>query len=250
MTEATRGRVRVGWSDKRIRAFLDGHLVVESIHAALVWETPHYPTYYFPIEDVRAELRPIGEVRRSPSRGDAVVYDVIVGESTAPRAALRHVDSPLEDLRNLVRIEWDAMSEWFEEDEVVYTHARDPFTRVDVLASSRHVRVEVDGLVVADSTRPHLLFETGLPARYYLPPTDVRMDLLRPSSSESYCPYKGTAGYWTLEAPNSIKPDFAWTYRTPLPEGQKVAGLIGFYNEQADIYVDGVLQERPKSRAA
>lgn len=250
MFEKVRGRVRIEPSEKRIRAYLDGRLVVESIHPVLVWEKPYYPTYYFPIDDVRAELRPTGRVDRSPSRGDGLVHDVVVEGATAPGAATRFVDSPFEELRDLVRLEWDAMSEWFEEDEIVYTHPRDPYTRVDILSSSRNVRVEIDGVVVADSDQPRLLFETGLPTRYYLPLTDVRMDLLRPSSSASYCPYKGTAGYWSLETPGSIKPDIAWTYRTPLPEGQKIAGLVGFYNERADIYVDGVLQGRPRSRAA
>ena len=250
MIETARGRVRIETSEKRVRAFLQGRLVVDSIHPVLVWEKPYYPTYYFPATDLHASLEPTGSVSRSPSRGDGTVYDVHIDGVTAPEAAIRYLQSPFEDLRGLVRLDWDAMSEWFEEDEIVYTHPRDPYTRVDVLPSSRNIRVEIDGLVVAESNHPRLLFETGLPTRYYLPPTDVRMDLLRPSSTESYCPYKGTAGYWSLETKDSIKPDIAWTYRTPLPEGQKVAGLIGFYNERADIFVDGVLQERPRSRAA
>jgi uncharacterized protein (DUF427 family) len=248
--ETARGRVRIETSEKRVRAFLQGRLVVDSIHPVLVWEKPYYPTYYFPAIDLHASLEPTGSVRRSPSRGDGTVYDVHVDGATAPEAAIRYLESPFEDLRDLVRLDWDAMSEWFEEDEIVYTHPRDPYTRVDVLPSSRNVRVEIDGVVVAESNHPRLLFETGLPTRYYLPPTDVRMDLLRPSSTETYCPYKGTAGYWSLETRESIKPDIAWIYRTPLPESQKVAGLVGFYNERADIFVDGVLQERPRSRAA
>ena len=142
------------------------------------------------------------------------------------------------------------MTEWFEEDEVVYTHARDPYTRVDILASSRHVRVEVDGMVVADSRAPRLLFETGLPTRYYLPMTDVRLDVLHPSTSETYCPYKGVASYLSLEADGSARTDVAWIYRTPLPESQKIAGLVSFYPERADIYVDDVLQDGARRRAA
>src|SRR5581483_8371281 len=102
------------------------------------------------------------------------------GERTAPGAAIRYPDSPIPQLRDLVRLEWDAMDAWFEEDEEVFTHPRDPYTRVDILASSRHVRVEVDGVTVAESASPRLLFETGLPVRYYLPKTHVRMDLLTP----------------------------------------------------------------------
>ena len=242
-----RGRVRVEPGEKRIRAYLAGRLVVDSIHPVLVWESPYYPTYYLPVADVAADLIGSGETVTSPSRGTGALYDVLVPGTAAPGAAMRYHDSPIESLRDLVRLEWAAMSEWFEEDEIVYTHPRDPYTRVDVLASSRHVRVEIEGVVVADTRQPRLLFETGLPTRYYIPLTDVRMDLLRPSSSESYCPYKGTASYLSLVTPSGVRTDVAWMYRTPLPEGQKVAGLVSFYNERSRIFVDGVLQGPPLS---
>ena len=248
MLETVRGRIRIETSGKRVRAYLNGRLVADSLHPVLVWEKPYYPTYYFPVDDVLADLVRTGDVNRSPSRGDGTVYDVRVRGATAPGAATRHLDSPIEQLRDLVRLDWNAMSEWFEEDEIAYTHPRDPYTRVDILPSSRHVRVEIDGVVVADSHQPRLLFETGLPTRYYLPLTDVRMELFRPSSSESFCPYKGTARYLSLETRSSVKPDIAWIYRTPLPESQKIAGLVSFYDERVDIIVDGVPQERPRSR--
>ncbi len=142
------------------------------------------------------------------------------------------------------------MDAWFEEDEEVFTHPRDPYTRVDILASSRHVRVEVDGVTVAESASPRLLFETGLPVRYYLPKTHVRMDLLTPTESVSHCPYKGTARWWSVHAGDSVHEDLAWSYPAPLPESVKIAGLIAFYNERADIYVGGVLQERPSTKFA
>jgi uncharacterized protein (DUF427 family) len=245
--ETTRGRIRIEKAEKRVRAYFQGRLVVDSTHPVLVWEKPYYPTYYFPADDVRADLVPTDDVTRSPSRGNGTVYDVLVPDARAPGAALRYLDSPLEALRDLVRLDWDAMSEWLEEEEIVYTHPRDPYTRVDILPSSRHVRVEIDGNLLADSHQPRLLFETGLTTRYYLPLTDVRMDLLRASSSESHCPYKGVASYWSLETRDTVKPDIAWIYRTPLPESQKIAGLVSFYNERADIFVDGVLQDRPRS---
>jgi uncharacterized protein (DUF427 family) len=137
------------------------------------------------------------------------------------------------------------MDAWFEEDEEVFTHPRDPYTRVDILPSSRHVRVELDGVVVAESASPRLLFETGLPTRYYLPKPHVRVDLLTPTASESHCPYKGQAECWSL---GDDRPDVAWSYRTPLPESEKIAGLVAFYNERADIFVDDVLQERPVTK--
>jgi uncharacterized protein (DUF427 family) len=146
-----------------------------------------------------------------------------------------------------VHLEWGAMDAWFEEDEEVYVHPRNPYTRVDILASSRHVVVRAGGEVMAESRKPTLLFETGLPVRYYLPPTDVR-DRLRPSPATSRCPYKGTASYWSVEAGGQTFADLAWTYRTPLPEAVKVAGLICFYNERAHLVVDGEALVRPRTK--
>ena len=241
----TAGRVHTETGRKRVRAYLDGELVADTRQPLLVWEWPYFPAYYIPAADVRATLAPTGKTEHSPSRGDAEICDVIAGRATAPGAARRYPDSPLEALRDAVRLDWDAMTEWFEEDEPVYTHARDPYSRVDILASSRHVRVEVAGVTVADSRQPRILFETGLPPRYYLPLTEVRLDLLRPSATESHCPYKGTAAYWSVEADGQLHPDIVWIYRTPLPESQKIAGLACFYNEKVDLFLDGELQERP-----
>jgi uncharacterized protein (DUF427 family) len=246
--ESSRGRVRVEFSAKRVRAYLAGHLVADTARPALVWEVPYFPAYYIPAADVRAELVPTGKTEHSPSRGEGEIHDVLVDGAVAAGAAMRYPQSPLEDLRDLVRFEWSAMDEWLEEDEPVYTHPRDPYTRVDILASSRHVRVEVDGVTVADSPRPRILFETGLPPRYYLPLSDVRTDLLRPSATQSHCPYKGAASYWSVEAGQSVHDDIVWIYRTPLPESQKIAGLACFYNEKVDIYLDGDLQPRPHSK--
>jgi len=243
----TAGRVRTEPGHKRVRAYLGGELVADTRAPVLVWEWPYFPVYYIPAADVQAKLIPAGQTEHSPSRGDAEIYHVQVAGATAERAALRYPDSPLEDLRDLVRLDWDAMGEWFEEDEPVYTHPRDPYTRVDILASSRHVRVEVGGVTVADSRQPRILFETGLPPRYYVPLTDVRMDLLRPSASQSHCPYKGTASYWSVQAGEQLHTDIVWIYRTPLPESQKVAGLACFYDEKVDVYLDGELQERPRT---
>jgi uncharacterized protein (DUF427 family) len=247
MTVDQRGAVRVEQGAKRVRAYLAGQLVADTIRPLLVWEAPYYPTYYVPRADVRAELIDTGEARHSPSRGDATLMDVKVPGRTASHAAMVYGDSPIEALRDAVRLDWRSMDEWLEEDEPVYVHPRDPFTRVDILASSRHVEVVVDGVVVADSHQPRILYETGLPPRYYLPLSDIRMDLLRSSESSSMCPYKGTAAYWSLEVNGVTHPDLVWTYRAPLPESQKVAGLAAFYNERVDLVIDGVPQDRPMS---
>jgi uncharacterized protein (DUF427 family) len=242
-----RGRVRVEQGQKRVRGFVSGLPVFDTTRPVLVWEVPYYPAYYVPVDDVTADLLPSDETRHSPSRGDADLFDVRVGATTVPGAASRYAASPIPELRELVRFEWDALDEWFEEDEPVYTHPRDPHTRVDVLASSRHVRVVVDGITVAESSSPRILFETGLPPRYYLPLTDVRMDLLEPSETRSHCPYKGTASYWSLVVEGRRYDDALWCYRSPFPESQKIAGLGCFYNEKVDLYVDGAPQDRPRT---
>lgn len=244
MDATNRGRVRVERSAKRVRTYLGGRVVADTARALLVWEVPYYPAYYFPLEDVEeSALKRTEKTKHSPSRGDGVVCTVTSGGAEAPEAALAYPESPLEAVRGHVRFDWDAMDAWFEEDEQVYVHPRDPYTRVDILPSSRHVRVEVDGVTVADSRAARILFETGLPARYYLPKTDVRLDLLEHTDTVTHCPYKGSAEYWSVNGHE----DLAWSYRTPLPESERVAGLIAFYNEKLDIYVDGELEERPKT---
>jgi uncharacterized protein (DUF427 family) len=247
MDVKSRGTVRIEPSAKRVRAYLAGRLVADTRHPSLVWEIPYYPAYYIPAGDVKAELSPTGATEHSPSRGDAVLYGVRVDGAVAEGAARRYPDSPLAELRDLIRFEWSAMDEWLEEDEPVYTHPRDPYHRVDILASSRHVRVEVDGTTVADSTRPVILFETSLPPRYYLPLTDVRTDLLKPTDTETHCPYKGTATYWAVDTGQGPRADLVWAYRAPLAESQKIAGLACFYDEKVDVYLDGELQERPRT---
>jgi uncharacterized protein (DUF427 family) len=244
-----RGSVRIERGAKRIRAFLGGEAVVDTTRPVLVWEVPYYPTYYLPLDDVRTELLvPDGIVAHSPSRGEGRTFSVRAGGKQAAGAAVRYEDSPIEELRDLIRLDWDSMDAWFEEDEEVFTHARNPYTRVDILPSSRHVRVEVDGVTVAESASPTLLFETGLPVRYYLPKTHVRMEVLTRSDSVSYCPYKGQAEWWSVRTGDGLRDDLAWSYRTPLRESQEIAGLVAFYDEKVDIYVDGVLQERPHTK--
>ena len=245
----SRGRVRIEHGSKRIRAYLGGELVADTTSPLLVWEKPYYPAYYLPIGDVRTQLLEAdGGVTHSPSRGDGRTFTIKAGGKEAPAAALRYDESPFEELRDAFRLEWDAMDAWFEEDEQVFTHPRDPYTRVDILPSSRHIRVDVDGVTIAETDKPTLLFETGLPTRFYLPKTHVRMELLEPTDSESHCPYKGQAEYWSVRVGDDVREDLAWSYRTPLPESQKIAGLVSFYNEKVDIYIDGVLQERPSTK--
>jgi uncharacterized protein (DUF427 family) len=243
-------QVQVERGPKRVRAYLNGEIVADTFAPLLVWEIPYYPTYYIPLADVKAELIPSGQSEQKRGLGDAEILHVKIGAGTAENAARRYADSPVTSLREAVRLDWAAMSEWLEEDEPVYTHPRDPYKRVDILASSRRVRVEIDGVTVAESDQPRLLFETGLPTRYYLPLSALRMDLLQPSDTSTHCPYKGNAAYWSVRTDKREHKDVAWIYRTPLPESQKIAGLACFYNERVDIYLDGEKQSRPKSPLA
>ena len=244
--ETTRGRVRIEPNPKWIRGTLGGRTVVDSRRSRFVWEIPYYPAWYFPVADVAAELRENGNTVRSPSRGEGTRYDLVVDDRVIADAAWRHLDSPIEELRDHVRIEWDALDAWFEEEVEVFIHPRSPYARIDALPTSRHVRVLVDGEVMADSRRAVILFETGLPPRYYLPKTDVRMDLLSPSDTSTGCPYKGFARYWDATVGDTTHRDLVWGYPTPLPESEAIAGLVSFYNEKVVIEVDGELLERPR----
>ena len=243
-----RGRVTVEPGQKRVRTYLGGALVADTVAPLLVWENPHYPAYYLPLADVQATLVPTGTTSHSPSRGDAVHYTVKAGGRTAVDAAWQYPDSPLEELHDHLRFDWAAMDSWFEEDEEVIVHPRSPHTRIEILASSRHVRVLVGGEVVADSRRPWLLFETGLPVRYYLPKVDLRMDLLEPTDTVTFCPYKGQAQYWSVRAGGEAHRDLFWSYPYPLPESIRAAGLVSFYNDKVDLEVDGVMQPASSPR--
>ncbi len=242
------GRVRVEDGAKRVRVMVDGEVVADTVNPKLVWEIPYYPAYYIPTADVRTELLvENGNTERSPSRGEAHYFDVKGGDRVAANGAWHHPESPIEEIRDHVRFDWEAIDEVFEEDEQVYVHPRDPYSRVDILPSSRNVRVEVDGVTVAETNRPTILFETGLPPRYYIPKTDVRLDLLSASDTTTRCPYKGTAEYYSIDTDGTIHDDLAWWYRHPTHESAAIAGLVSFFNEKVDVFVDGEPVERPKT---
>ena len=237
MSDATkaRGRVRIEAGAKRVRAYLEGHLVADTLRPLYVWEIPYYPAYYLPRADVTATLVDTGEVKRSPSRGDGHRHDVRVEGAVAAGAALTFPDSPFDELRDHVRLDWDAMTSWFEEDEEVFTHPRSPYSRIDILPSSRHVVVTAGDTVLADTTKAHVLHETGLPPRWYVPQVDVRMDRLVLSDTVTHCPYKGTTVHYSLRDGTA---DVAWSYPTPLPESLRIAGLLAFYDDRVTVTVD------------
>jgi len=227
---------------------LGGQVVADTTDAAYVWENPSYPQYYIPLSDVvPGALKETGTTSHSPSRGTATHFSVHGGDRVAEDAAWCHRDSPFEELRARVRFDWGAMDAWFEEDEEVFVHPRSPYTRVDILRASRPVRIEVDGVVVAETTHPTFLFETGLPRRTYIPKLDVRMDLLEATDSATMCPYKGTARYWSVRTGTGLHRDLAWSYDAPFRESAPIAGLVAFYDEKVDVFVDGELLARPRT---
>jgi uncharacterized protein (DUF427 family) len=242
-----KGKVRIEQGAKRVRIMLGGVIIADTARPLMLWEVPYYPTYYFPEDDVKTDLLvETDEVKNSPSRGDATNYAVKVNGSEG--RAYRYLQPEIEEIDGHYAFVWDTMDHWFEEDEEVYVHARDPNTRIDILPSSRRVRIEIDGVTVADTANGSFLFETGLPTRYYLPKTDVEMTLFAPTDKQTHCPYKGTARYWTATINGETYENILWGYDFPLPESQKIAGLVAFYNEKVDIYVDEELQERPKTK--
>lgn len=244
----SRGRVRVEPGPRRVRVEFGGQTIADTTRPLYVWEKPYYPTYYLPLADVDAGvLVETGEVERSPSRGTSRVHDVKVADRTATGAARVFEDSPLEEVRGTVRLRFRDMDAWFEEDEEIFVHPRDPYKRVDMLRSSRHVRVSIDGVVVAETDQPTFLFETGLPRRTYLPPTHVRRDLLVPSDHHTECPYKGRASYHSVRIGDDLHEDVVWHYPSPLRESTPIGGLYCFYDERVDVEVDGELQERPRT---
>ena len=231
-------------SPRRIRAKLGGETVVDSRHAKLLHEHGLLPIYYFPRDEVRAELLVQSDRHTTcPYKGVASYWSVHAGGKVAEDAVWSYPD-PIEDappLSGYFAFYWNKMDEWFEEDEPAIVHARDPYHRVDVLDTSRHVRIALDGEVLADTTRARVLYETGLPPRWYIPSEDVRMDLLTPTDMQTGCAYKGYARYWSF----GDEEDLVWSYPEPRHEVARIKDYLAFFNERVDIEVDGERQERP-----
>jgi uncharacterized protein (DUF427 family) len=231
---------------RRLRGFLAGKAVFDTTRARYVWENTSYPQYYIPLTDIDASALVDEGTSMETSRGDARRYGLRVGDVDRPNAAAVLTAAKVERLDDTVRFAWSALDAWYEEDEQVFVHPRNPYTRVDSLRSSRHLRVESKGVVLAETSSPVLCFETGLPTRYYIDRTDVDFTHLVPSDTQTSCPYKGTtSGYWSAEVDLRVHPDIAWTYDFPTRELLPISGLIAFYNEKIDLFLGGVELERP-----
>ena len=231
---------------RRIRGFLADELVFDTTQAMYVWEWPNYPQYYIPLEDVMRDRLVSENTQQHSPRGLVDLYGVRVGETQRRHAAKVLRESSLESLSGTVRFDWSALDAWFEEDERIFVHPRNPYVRVDALRSTRTVQIELEGIVLGESSSPIMVFETGLPTRYYLNRTEINFDHLIPTDTVSQCPYKGTtSGYWSVRTPENVHPDLAWSYDFPTRQLLPIAGLIAFYNERVDIIVEGRRLDRP-----
>jgi uncharacterized protein (DUF427 family) len=263
---ASLGELRHEPTAKRIRAEARGRMVVDSTRAVLVWEPRRVvPVWAVPTDDVDAvqsdtrqaqspdvdsgfampelSTRPVLDpsIPFAVHTAEGQPVDLAIDGESRPGAGFRPHDP---DLDGYLLLDFNAFDCWWEEDARALSHPRDPFHRIDILPSSRSVRVELDGEVLAESSRPTLLFETMLPPRFYLPPQDVRI-ALAPTSTTSTCAYKGRASYFAAQVGADTVPDVAWCYNEPLPEAAAVKGLIAFFDERVDVILDGERRCRP-----
>ncbi len=227
---------------KQIRVLFNGKIIADSRRTMLLRQRPE--RYFFPPEDINMDwLEPAGAPdTEKPER--TRTWTVTVGDRKAEEAAWQYIEPPSGggDAGEYITFNWESMDQWYEEDEPVSVHPRDPYTRIDVLQSSRHVKVVINGETVAESNRPVLLFETGHPIRYYLYRTDVRMDLLEPSDRQTACPYKGRAAHFNVKVGDTNRKHLVWTYNAPYPESARIKDLLCFYTERIEeFYVDGQL---------
>ncbi len=196
---------------RRVRATVGDRTVIDSDAVVLVHESGQLPRYAFPPADVQVD-------------------------AAAPDPAAE----------GYVAVPWGAVDRWFEEDEEVFVHVRDPYHRIETVPTSRHIVISLDGVVLADSTSAVGLYETALPVRWYLPRSDVRLDRLERSDTITHCAYKGTPVHWSARVGDRLVGDVGWSYDDEVRrEAEAVRGRITFYNERVDIAVDGVHQERP-----
>jgi uncharacterized protein (DUF427 family) len=225
-----------------VRGVLGGETVVDSCHVALLHETGYLPIWYFPRSDVRFDLLEETEhTTHCPFKGDASYWTIRVGGKVAENKVWGYPEilpgtPPITDR---VAFYWDAVEHWYEEDEEVFVHPRDPYHRVDLVPSSRNVRISLDGDVLAESSRPLACFETNLPTRWYLPKSDLVAGF-EATTRSTRCPYKGIASYWSVGG----NEDIGWSYEDPIVTAAALRGLVAFYDEVVDVDIDGERQER------
>ncbi len=249
----TQKPIRFEPSERRIRAEIAGMTIADTDKAMLMCEPGHQPVYYLPTSDIRMDLMQRTNHRTTcPHKGDATYWSLRIGDRVVENAMwayLEPYDHAPNGLTDRAAFYWDKIDHWFEEDEEIFVHPRDPRKRIDTIRSSRRIEIVLDGTVIADSRRAIFLFETDLPTRYYLPREDLRPDLLSPSERRTRCPYKGIASYYHAALNGRTWPDLVWSYLTPIPECTKIDGLVSFFNEKVDaIRVDGKIVPKPVTK--
>lgn len=251
-TKHSNYRVDIEPCPRRIRVEFGGEIIADSTAVFVLLESNHVPVYYFPEIDVRLDL--LTESARTtfcPFKGEAAYRSIKVGDREAPDSVWRY-ETPFDEVapvKGYLAFYWNQVDRWFEEDEEVFVHPRDPHKRVDAIKSSRSVKVVIGGDTIADSNDAVFLFETGMPTRYYVPPQDVRSDKLEPSETTSRCPYKGEAVYWSADIGGERYEDIVWSYPEPIAECQKIKNYFCFFNENVDdIFVDGKSVEKIETK--
>jgi uncharacterized protein (DUF427 family) len=242
---------RVEPAPRRVRATLGGEQIFDTTRARYVWEWPYYPQYYIPVGDI--DLRSLVDERHEQHlrQGAAARHGLRAGGQDRPGTVRVFGDDAIDGLTGTARFDWDALDAWYEEDEQVFVHPRNPYVRVDALRSHRRVRASLEGVTLAESSSPVLVFETGLPTRYYFDRTDVAFEHLVPADTQTACPYKGvTSAYWSVRTGDTVRDghqDLAWSYNFPTRQILPIAGLVAFYNEMIDIDLDGVRLARART---
>jgi uncharacterized protein (DUF427 family) len=231
---------------RRVRAMFAGEVILDTTRALYVWEFPYYPQFYIPMDDVNRDLLIDEEHSQKLHRGRSQLYALAAGDVVRPSAVRVYVDSSIAGLSGTARFEWSALDAWFEEDEEIFVHPRNPYVRVDALRSTRRVKVALEGVALAESSSPVMVFETGLPTRYYFNRTEVDFSHLVATDTVTACPYKGTtSNYWSVQVGDQLHPDLAWSYNFPTRQLLPIAGLIAFYDEKVDVFLDGEQMPRP-----
>ena len=236
--------------DKRVWVEVGGTVIADSRSVLLLWETEHLPVYYFPLRDIRMDLMTRTAHRTEcPYKGTAEYHSLAAGGRTVENILWRYADPipACPPIADYAAFYWTKADRWFEEDEEVFVHPRDPYKRIDCVPSSAHIEIDLEGVRLAESRRAVMLFETGLPTRYYLPVEDVTPGVLAPSDHRTRCPYKGQAGYRHVTANGKRHDNLVWHYADPVPEAVRIKGRVCFYNEFVDITLDGERLPRPKT---
>ena len=229
-------------SPRWVRTYFNGQLVADSRDMVLFFERP-YPNYLFPKRHVHMDyLHKSDYTENREGRGETEFWHLEVDGKRAENAAFSHRDHGVDDY---LTFKWGAMDRWLEEEEKIFIHARNPYHRVDALPSSRRIEVHVDGMQLASSHHPVLLFESGLPTRYYLPREDVRMEQLEITETVTRCPYKGIAQTFGVRVADKFYPDYAWSYPAPIAACANIENRICFYNEVVDTSEDSEPLPRP-----